>query len=112
MLKTEQDPVKQDNIKTAIASLKDNNANFEKLSQQLNDIFKDAKGGPSIEGNVTNLLSLFNKAQAAQKVEEMDAIASVLAAMAAGVMLVGGKHKKTKKQKPKNMFKTRRNSLF
>jgi len=112
MLKTEQDPVKQDNIKTAIASLKDNNANFEKLSQQLNDIFKDAKGGPSIEGNVTNLLSLFNKAQAAQKVEEMDAIASVLAAMAAGVLLVGGKHKKTKKQKPKNMFKTRRNSLF
>ena len=111
MLKTEQDPVKQDNIKTAIASLKDNNNNFEKLNQQLNDIFKDAKGGPSFEGNVTNLLSLFNKAQTAQKVEEMDAIASVLAAMAAGVMLVGGNHNKTIKKKLNNMFKTRRNRL-
>jgi predicted RNase H-like HicB family nuclease len=113
MLKTEQDPVKQDNIKTAIASLKQNNENFEKLSEQLNNVFKDVRGGPSIETNVSKLLTLFNKAQSQDKtaktVAELDAIASVLAALAAGALLVGGTTNKTRGRKHRGQSHTRRN---
>jgi hypothetical protein len=113
MLKTEQDPVKQDNIKTAIASLKQNNENFEKLSEQLNNVFKDVRGGPSIETNVSKLLTLFNNAQAQDKtaktVAELDAIASVLAALAAGALLIGGTTNKTRGRKHRGLSHTRRN---
>jgi hypothetical protein len=85
--------------------MKKSNENLQKY----HNLFKDAAGGPSIENNVSKLLNLFTKAKAAQKVEEMDAIASVLASIAAGVMLVGGKNKKSRRNFSKSHFKTKRN---